>query len=139
MTLGLVGGVLVLLNRSQAGEPEPTMLILSALGVFTVAVMGFAFLTPSVQSLISRLSDPARQGEVLGVNQSASALARILGPFLSIMLFFAAPSHVLPYIFGATLLAIVFLLSLRVRLDAATPGERMPPHAEAQADAPGPT
>jgi len=31
-----------------------------------VSVFGFAFMTPSVQALISRRSDPARQGEVLG-------------------------------------------------------------------------
>ena len=40
--------------------------------------IGAPFLTPSVQALISRRSDPERQGEVLGVNQSFSALARIL-------------------------------------------------------------
>jgi MFS family permease len=139
MTLGLVGGILVLVNRSQNGEPEQTSLILSALGVFTVAVMGFAFLTPSVQALISRLSDPARQGEILGVNQSASALARILGPFLSVTLFFAADSHVLPYLCGAVLLAVVFLLSLRIPSHPSTTGERIPHHAEAQADAAGQT
>jgi MFS family permease len=136
MTVGLVGGVLVLLNRSQFDSVLP--LVLVALGVFTLAVMGFAFLTPSVQALISRLSDPARQGEVLGVNQSASALARILGPFLSITLFFATPEHVLPYVFGAVLLAIVFILSLRITVQPSTAGERIHPHAEAQADAPGP-
>jgi MFS family permease len=135
MTLGLLGGVLVLLTRDQFDSVTP--LILTALAVFTVAVMGFAFLTPSVQALISRRSDPTRQGEVLGVNQSASALARILGPFLSITLFFATPSHILPYTFGAALLAVVFFLSLRVPLDPSVPGERMPRHAEAQADSPG--
>ena len=44
----------------------------------TAAVIGFAFLTPSAQALVSRRSDPEKQGEVLGVNQSAAALARIL-------------------------------------------------------------
>src|SRR5262249_3023504 len=52
MTFGLIGGVLVLLFREQFSGVTP--LILCALGVFTVAVMGFAFLTPSVQALISR-------------------------------------------------------------------------------------
>lgn len=41
-----------------------------------IAVFGFAFLNPSVNGLISRRSDPERQGEVLGVNQSFSALAQ---------------------------------------------------------------
>jgi MFS family permease len=86
-----------------------------ALLVMTVAVMGFAFLTPSVQSLISRRSDPARQGEVLGVNQSAAALARILGPMMGVTLFFTTPSHEMPYVFGAALLVVLLLFSFRLR------------------------
>ncbi len=113
MIVGLVGGVGVLLG--QTNVENQTLLILAALAVFTVAVMGFAFLTPSAQSLISRRTDPTQQGEILGVNQSASALARILGPLVSVTLFFVHPSHVLPYLFGAGLLAIVFFLSLRLR------------------------
>ena len=80
-------------------------------------MMGFAFLTPSVQALVSRRSDPARQGEILGVNQSAAALARILGPLVSIPLFFSTRSHILPYLFGASLLGIVLLLCLRITRD----------------------
>ena len=54
----------------------------SALLVMTLAVAGFACMTPAIQALISRRSDATIQGEVLGVNQSASALARCLGlPF----------------------------------------------------------
>jgi MFS family permease len=79
-----------------------------------VAVFGFAFLTPSVQSLISRRSDPARQGEILGVNQSAAAMARILGPLLGLSLYRVPPAHVLPYAVGTGLLAIVLLLTLRI-------------------------
>jgi len=82
-------------------------------------VVGFAFLTPSAQALISKRSDPARQGEVLGVNQSFSALARILGPVTGVVLFEAAPSHVLPYAASAVLLAVVMFLLMNVRPDAA--------------------
>jgi MFS transporter, DHA1 family, tetracycline resistance protein len=80
-------------------------------------VMGFAFLTPSAQALISRRSDPGKQGEVLGVNQSASALARILGPMLGLSLFGLTPSHVLPYVCGAVLLAVVLVLTFRIQPD----------------------
>jgi MFS family permease len=116
MTLGLAGGVEVLHFREQLTQAG--VLMPAALGVMTVAVIGFAFLTPSVQALISRRSDPTRQGEVLGVNQSAAALARILGPFLGITLFFLrGPSEPpeLPYICGAFLMAAVFLFSLRMQ------------------------
>lgn len=85
------------------------------LPVLTVAVTGFAFLTPSIQSLISRRSDPARQGEVLGVNQSASALARILGPVLGVSTFYLHPSHIIPYAVSALLMTGVFIVSLRTR------------------------
>jgi MFS family permease len=52
-------------------------LALTSLGVI---VSGFAFMTPSINSLISRRADPVKQGGILGVAQSISALARIAGP-----------------------------------------------------------
>ena len=115
MAAGLLGGVAVLL--AQPHFENTTVLIVSALAIFTVAVTGFAFLTPSAQALISLRSDPAKQGEILGVNQSAAALARIFGPFVSMTLFFATPTHILPYVFGAVLLGFVFFLSLGIRQD----------------------
>lgn len=115
MALGLLGGVAVLLGRD--GLASTTVRMVVAMAIFTVAVSGFAFLTPSAQALISLRSDPARQGEILGVNQSASAMARILGPLISITLFFVTASHILPYLFGAGLLCLVFFLSLRVGKD----------------------
>ncbi len=115
MWLGLLGAVAVLLAWQQLGSG--TGVLAAALLAMTVAVVGFACLTPSVQALISRRSDPSTQGEVLGVNQSASALARILGPAVGVSLFFATDTHILPYLLGAVLLVAVFLLSLRLRPD----------------------
>jgi MFS transporter, DHA1 family, tetracycline resistance protein len=80
-----------------------------------LGVVGFAFMTPSIQALISRRSDPNRQGEVLGVNQSFSALARILGPAIGPVLFYADSSYVLPYVVSAVLLGLVLLLLTKVR------------------------
>ena len=88
-------------------------LMLLALGV---VVIGFSFLTPSVQSLISRRSDPTRQGEILGVNQSAAALARILGPLLGLSLYKLTPSHALPYALAMALLCLVVPLLPRLRM-----------------------
>lgn len=81
----------------------------------TLAVIGFAFLTPSAQALISRRSDAAKQGEILGVNQSAASLARILGPLFGLILYKLTPSHLLPYIFGAALLVVMLPLLPRIR------------------------
>jgi MFS family permease len=84
-------------------------------GVLTVAVTGFAFLNPSVSALISRRTDPNRQGEVLGVNQSANALARILGPVVGNVLFPLTANHVLPFALASALLLVVLLLTPRLQ------------------------
>jgi DHA1 family tetracycline resistance protein-like MFS transporter len=42
--------------------------------------LGWGLLAPSLQSLVSRRAMANEQGQVLGVNQSASALARVIGP-----------------------------------------------------------
>jgi MFS family permease len=81
----------------------------------TFAVVGFALLTPSAQALVSRRSDPERQGEVLGVNQSAASMARILGPVFGVTLYQWTPSHLLPYLFGAALLIGMLPLIPRIR------------------------
>ena len=81
----------------------------------TAAVVGFAFLTPSAQALVSRRTSSERQGEILGVNQSASAMARILGPIFGITLYTSTPSHLLPYIAGAVLLVLMLPMLPRIR------------------------
>jgi hypothetical protein len=81
----------------------------------TSAVVGFSFLTPSAHALISRRTDASRQGEILGVNQSASALARILGPVLGVTLYKSTANHLLPYAFGAGLLLLMLPLIPKIR------------------------
>ncbi len=79
------------------------------------AVVGFAFLTPSAQALISRRTPADRQGEVLGVTQSSSALARILGPIFGLTLYKLTTPPMLPYVFGAGLLLAMLPLLPRIR------------------------
>jgi len=77
-------------------------LVLMGVGIVTqglsptwpVAILGFAFVCigqsicfPNVSALISRSSPPDRQGEMLGLNMSGMALARIGGPFVAGQLF----------------------------------------------------
>lgn len=116
MALGLLllGGVTWLASLHSASWG--TLLALM-LGSMTLAVIGFAFLTPSAQALISRRSDAAKQGEILGVNQSAASLARILGPIFGLSLYKLTPSHLLPYLFGALLLVVMLPLLPRIRRD----------------------
>jgi hypothetical protein len=112
MALGLGGiGAVARLTEEPGGNLLPALF-----GVLAIAVTGFAFMTPSVQALISRRSDPTRQGEILGVNQSANAMARILGPAVGTPLFYLSnTSHLVPYAAGAALLFMVLLLSFTVR------------------------
>lgn len=109
--LGVGMAVLVQADGDRSGNGFVWFLITLA-----VAVTGFALVTPSVQALISRLSDPAKQGEILGVNQSASALARILGPAIGLPLFkLKETHHIVPYALGCGLLILVLLLTPRIR------------------------
>ena len=91
------------------------VLVAFLFGALTAAVVGFAFLTPSAQALISRRTSADRQGEILGVNQSASAMARILGPVLGLALYKATDSHLLPYAAGALLLVLMLPMLPRIK------------------------
>jgi MFS family permease len=86
-----------------------------------VVVTGFACVTPSINSLLSRRSDPAKQGGIAGLGQSASSLARILGPATGIPLVQSADlanslglqKGMLPLIFGAVVMLVAMgLISL---------------------------
>jgi len=83
-------------------------------GAITLMVFGFAMMMPSLNSLISRRSDPAKQGSILGIGQSVSALARILGPMLGLPLLVqtAFLPIVLPYVVGAGLMALGLIMIL---------------------------
>jgi MFS family permease len=91
-----------------------TSSLVLVLGMLAVAVSGFAFLTPSAQALVSRRTSALRQGEVLGVNQAASAIARILGPLMGNVLYGSQenPHAAWPFYGGGVLLGIALLLAL---------------------------
>lgn len=121
MMLGLsgVGVIAYYASEPLAADQEraldrKTLLVLLFM-ILAVAITGFAFVVPSVQALISRLSDPRKQGEILGINQSANAMARILGPFFGMVLYESTSTHILPYVFGAALLLMALLITLHLR------------------------
>jgi MFS family permease len=76
----------LLLTLAVASQSLWQLMLASA-----IEVTGFAMMTPSLQSLISRRSDPARQGGILGISQGTSAIARIVGPLFAVPLFYAWP------------------------------------------------
>jgi DHA1 family tetracycline resistance protein-like MFS transporter len=87
-------------------------LLAPALALLTA---GHGLLTPPLTSLVAGRAPRERRGSILGVQQSASALARVLGPVLGGFLFGEfGPSS--PYLAGA-LLAVVALGLTGVRKD----------------------
>ena len=120
MGLGVasLAGVNALANAHAMGFGWMLALVLATLAV---AVVGFALLTPSATALVSRRSDPEKQGEVLGVNSSASAMARILGPMISLPLYFVTADHLLPYLVAGGLMLLMLALIPRIRRGESAP------------------
>jgi len=83
------------------------------LAILPVPVLGFAMLSPSLASLLSLNTPHDMQGEVLGVGQSFSALARIFGPFMGNVLFDLG--HALPFWAAGGFAILALLLSLGLR------------------------
>ncbi|MCE9635407.1 MAG: MFS transporter [Planctomycetes bacterium] len=94
------------------------------LGGLTLIVFGFAMITPSLSSLLSRRSPREIQGEVLGINQSGLSLARIAGPLAGNWLFDRG-TH-LPAAVGAGLMALCFLAAGALRRSPWTPSATEP-------------
>jgi MFS family permease len=93
------------------------VLTVAAVGQLSVSVLfaalvaivtGFGFMQPNLQSLLSRRSDPARQGLVLGLGQSVSAMARIAGAGIGIPLLGLGTA--VPYSVAAALMGLGLVL-----------------------------
>ncbi len=75
----------------------------------TMLALGSGFVNPSVNGSVSLLSDKDQQGEAMGVVQSLSALARILGPPIGGYMYAAyAPSA--PFYFGGFTALLAFVV-----------------------------
>jgi DHA1 family tetracycline resistance protein-like MFS transporter len=74
--------------------------------------LGQGLVQTTMSSALAGRADASRRGEVLGAQQSAGGLARVVGPVLGGVLF----GHVAagaPYLVGAVLVALALLLLLR--------------------------
>ncbi|HVW02702.1 MAG TPA: MFS transporter [Planctomycetaceae bacterium] len=83
------------------------------LWVVPLVVIGFSFMTPSLQSLLSRHTPASDQGGILGLGQGISALSRILGPMIAITLFKTNATY--PYWIGAGMMVIGLICALGLR------------------------
>ncbi len=75
--------------------------------------IGMGMLNPSVTSLVSRVAGSDERGGIMGVAQSASSLARILGPALAGAVFTVWGRNA-PFYVGALLMAVVVAMALRL-------------------------
>lgn len=71
--------------------------------------VGQGLVQTTMSSALAGRADPARRGEVLGAQQSAGGLARVIGPVLGGALFQRVGVGA-PYVAGAAVMAVVLLL-----------------------------
>ena len=116
--MSTIGAVLMMVGLGLIGVAAQTRSVALLYWVLPINVVGFSALTPSLQSLLSRRTAADEQGGILGLSQSVSALARILGPMLGPVL--EERDIAWPYWCGAALmlLGVILVASLgRVPLE----------------------
>jgi MFS transporter, DHA1 family, tetracycline resistance protein len=80
---------------------------------FGLIVAGTCITNPSLNSLISQYADAEERGALLGVAQSCSALARVIGPVWGGLLFVGLGRD-WPFFSGAVVMIAMFALALRL-------------------------
>jgi DHA1 family tetracycline resistance protein-like MFS transporter len=109
-----VGMGLVILGVGVGAMPSATSLGTLLLPVALLAI-GYSIVAPSLAAWISRRAPADRQGELLGLAQSTSALARVAGPGIGGWLFDhvgrAVPFHVAAIVIGGS--AVVAIAARR--------------------------
>lgn len=108
--MSLIGTALMAVGLGLVGVVQLTDSRPLLYAIMPISVVGFSALTPSLQSMLSLRSSAAEQGGILGLGQSMTALARILGPIAGITLFEIRGSY--PYWTAAALMAAGILLIL---------------------------
>ncbi|HEY8572921.1 MFS transporter [Phenylobacterium sp.] len=79
--------------------------------LLSLSAIGQSVAWPNVSALISETADPHRQGQILGLNNAMSALARVVGPFCAGLSFSGISIHG-PFWQGAIAVAPTILLAL---------------------------
>ena len=93
--------------------PFPKILY-GELPIMALLAFGNSIATPVLTSLVSALSPENERGELIGVFQSVQSLGRIVGPVVGGSLFnYLSPNA--PYWAGAIVMAVTFLIALRLR------------------------
>ena len=105
-------GLMLLAGGAACLPLATTVAILIA--PLTAMAVGFAIGSPSLIAWISRRSPADRQGELLGLAQSTSALARVVGPGIGGLLFDHV-DHASPFRIAAVVIAGAAITALATR------------------------
>ena len=109
-TTMMIGLALILLGFGI--QPLVEHWPLAVVGMVTVA-LGQSLAFPNIGAIISKSSSPERQGEMMGLNTAAGALARIIGPLMAAPLFITfGPSA--PFAVAAGLCVPALLMAWQV-------------------------
>ncbi|MFO1045010.1 MAG: MFS transporter [Planctomycetaceae bacterium] len=120
--MGLTGVVLMTLGLLLIGVASFQASIPLLISVLPIVVVGYSAATPSLLSLLSLTSGADEQGELLGIGQSMSSLARILGPLAGLALQGVEIAY--PYWFASGMMAVGVLMILGLR--SAIPQKQAP-------------
>ena len=121
--MALAGTGLMTLGLGLVGVVGATGSILGLCLVLPIVTVGFSALTPSLQSLLSLRSAETHQGGILGLGQSVSAMARILGPALGMTLFNAF-DLTMPYYVAAALMLVGLAMVAKLKPRGETHAKR---------------
>jgi len=104
---------LVILAGGAAVLPQATTVAILIAPLAAMAI-GFSIVSPSLTAWVSRRSPADRQGEMLGLAQSTSALARVAGPGIGGLLFDHL-GHASPFQIAAVVISGAALIALATR------------------------
>ena len=107
---GLVITGLGMLGVPVAGDIGSYALLFVPSGLLAI---GSALYSPALNASLSRTVSPQEQGEILGLGQSMSSLARVLGPAVAGLMF--EVTRDVPYFVGGVGLLLAVSLSFKLR------------------------
>ncbi len=85
----------------------------TVLAVMALLAAGMGLLNPTITSLVSKEAGSTDRGGILGVNQSAQSLSRILGPLFA-GLVYSAVGRDAPYYGGAIIMVAVVVMAMKL-------------------------
>ena len=111
--MAIIGVSLLMIGLLLVGSTGMFKSLGLLIAVVPLTVIGFCFANPSFQSLLSLNATADEQGGILGLGQSAAALARILGPVVGLSL--KSRDISTPYWFGAGVMCLACLMTWTLR------------------------